>query len=129
MTPQQKAVPFAVLFVIALSVVWSLLPFKFAGIVDCGAPLAGAHPKNSAPGTSFIDPKIDCLHSGKSRLTVSAVAALVAVFIGTAVVGFKPISTACTAGNHDDCREWWLAAVLGSGTGLSCQCECHAGVY
>ena len=54
MTRQQKIVPIVVLAVIALSLVWALIPFKFADIVDCGAPLLGAHPKNGAPGTSFI---------------------------------------------------------------------------
>jgi hypothetical protein len=129
-TRQQKVVPIVVLAVIALSLVWALIPFKFADIVDCGAPLLGAHPKNSAPGTSFIDPKVDCLSKGKSRLSVSAVAAFLAVLAGTAIISFKPISSACTAGNHDDCREWWLAVALGdAGNGLSCQCECHFGVF
>jgi hypothetical protein len=90
----------------------------------------GAHPKNSAPGTSFINPKVDCLSKGKSRLSVSAVTAFVAVLAGTAIISLKPISSSCAAGDHDDCREWWLAVALGNaGTGLSCQCECHAGVY
>ena len=130
MTSQQKAVPFVVLFVLLLAVGWTLVPFKFANIVDCGAPLMGAHPKNSAPPTSFIRPKEDCLAKGKSRLSVSAVAAFLAVLAGTTMIALKPISSSCAAGNHDDCREWWLAVVLGdAGTGLSCQCECHADTY
>ncbi len=130
MTKQQKAVPFAVLFILLLSVAWGLIPFKFANIVDCGAPLLGAHPKSGAPPTSFINPKVDCLAKGKSRLSVSAVAAFVAVLAGTAVLSFKPISASCAGGDHDACNEWWLAAALGSaGAGLGCQCECHAGVY
>ncbi|MDQ6727140.1 MAG: hypothetical protein M3066_13375 [Actinomycetota bacterium] len=130
MTRQQKIVPFAVLFVIALSIVWSLIPFKFANVVDCGAPLMGAHPKSGAPPTSFIDPKVDCLSKGKSRLSVSAVAAFLAVLAGTAVLSFKPISSSCASGDHDACREWWLAAALGdAGAGLGCQCECHDGVF
>jgi len=129
-TRQQKFVPFAVLFVIALAVVWSLIPFKFANIVDCGAPLMGAHPKNAAPSTSFINPKVDCLSKGKSRLSVSAVTAFLAVLAGTAVLSLKPISSSCASGDHDACREWWLAAALGdAGAGLGCQCECHAGVF
>jgi hypothetical protein len=129
-TKQQKVVPFAVLFVIALALVWSLIPFKFANIVDCGAPLLGAHPHSGAPPTSFINPKVDCLAKGKSRLSVSAVAAFLAVLAGTAILNLKPISSSCAGGDHDDCREWWLAAALGEvGTGLGCQCECHVGVY
>lgn len=130
MTRQQKIVPIVVLAVIALSLVWALIPFKFANIVDCGAPLLGAHPESTAPATSFIDPKVDCLSKGKSRLSVSAVAAFVAVLAGTAMLALKPISSSCASGNHDDCREWWLAAALGeAGAGLGCQCECHAGVW
>ncbi len=130
MTTQQKAVPFAVLFVLALALVWSMIPFKFADVVDCEAPLFGAQPKSGAPPTSFINPEVDCLAKGKSRLSVSAVAAFVAVLAGTAMLNFKPVSASCVNGDHDSCREWWLAAALGdAGAGLSCQCQCHAGAY
>ena len=130
MTRQQKVVPFAVLFVLALALIWSLIPFKFANIVSCGAPLLGAHAESSAPPTSFINPKTDCLAKGKSRLSVSAVAAFLAVAAGTAVINFKPVSSSCAGGDHDSCREWWLAAALGdAGAGLGCQCECHEGVW
>ena len=130
MTTQQKAVPFVVLFVVALAVVWSLIPFKFANVVDCGAPLFGAKAKSEAPPTSFINAEVDCRAKGRSRLSVSAVTAFVAVLAGTAILNFKPVSSSCTSGNHDDCREWWLAAALGdAGAGLSCQCECHADTW
>ena len=57
-------------------------------------------------------------------------AAFLAVLAGTAIINLKPISSSCAAGDHDDCREWWLAVALGNaGTGLSCQCACHEGVY
>ena len=125
MTRQQKVVPFFVLAIIALSIVWALIPFNFANVVDCGAPLLGAHNKNEAPVTSFIHAKSDCLAKGKSRLLVSAVAAFIAALVGTAMVGLKPISTSCAAGDHDDCREWWLAPLGAAAAGLGCQCECH----
>lgn len=130
MTRQQKLVPIGVLFILALALVWSVIPFNFANVVDCEAPLFGAEPKNEAPATSFIRPEEDCLAKGKSRLLVSAVASLVAVFAGTAMLAFKPVSSSCAAGNHHDCREWWLAAALGdAGRGLGCQCECHDVVW
>ncbi|MDQ3898655.1 MAG: hypothetical protein M3326_15665 [Actinomycetota bacterium] len=129
MTTQQKAVPFAVLLVIALGLIWSLIPFKFADVVNCSAPLLGAKNHNEAPPTSFINAKKDCKAKGKSRLSVTAVTAFVAVLAGTAMVALKPISASCASGDHDKCREWWLASVLGEGSGLSCQCECHAGVW
>ena len=126
MTRQQKLVPIGVLVVLALSLLWSVIPFKFANVVDCEAPLFGASPKNEAPGTSFINPEEDCLSKGKSRLLVSAVASFLAVFAGTAMMNMKPISASCASGDHDDCREWWLAAAIGdAGRGLGCQCECH----
>jgi hypothetical protein len=125
-TREQKLVPIGVLFVLILAVGWALVPFNFANVVDCSAPLFGAEPKNEAPPTSFINPKKDCLAKGKSRLSVSAVAAFGAVLAGTAMLAFKPISASCTAGSHEDCREWWLAAALGdAGRGLGCQCQCH----
>ncbi len=130
MTRQQKLVPIGVLVVLALAIGWALIPFNFANVVDCQAPLFGAQPKSGAPATSFINPKKDCLAKGKSRLLVSAVAAFLAVSVGTAMVSFKPISTSCASGDHDACREWWLAAALGdAGAGLGCQCECHEGVW
>ncbi len=129
MTSQQKVIPFAVLFVIALGLIWSLLPFRFADVVDCEAPLFGANNKNEAPATSFINAEKDCKAKGKSRLSVTAVTAFVAVLAGAAMVSMKPISSSCASGNHESCREYWLAGVLGEGSGLSCQCECHAGVW
>lgn len=130
MTTQQKAVPFFVLLIIALSIVWSLLPFNFANVVDCEAPLFGAKNKNEAPPTSFINAKKDCKAKGKSRLSTSAVAAFVAVLAGATIISLKPISSSCANGDHDKCREWWLAAALGeAGAGLSCQCECHDNVF
>ncbi len=126
MTRQQKLVPIGVLVVLVLSVLWAFVPFNFANVVDCQAPIFGASPKNDAPATSFIDPEKDCLSKGKSRLLVSAVASLMAVAAGAAMVSFKPISSSCSNGDHDACREWWLAAALGdAGAGLGCQCECH----
>jgi hypothetical protein len=128
-TTQQKAVPFVALFVMALGLIWSLLPFKFADVVNCEAPFFGAKNKNEAPPTSFIDAKEDCHAKGKSRLSVTAVTVFVAALASAAIVSMKPISSACAKGDHDDCREYWLAGVLGEGSGLSCQCECHAGVW
>ena len=130
MTRQQKLVPIGVLAILALSLIWAVLPFNFANVVDCEAPLFGAQPKNDAPGTSFINPEEDCLSKGKSRLLVSAVAALMASAAGATMVGMKPISRACGNADHDNCQEWWLAAALGdAGAGLGCQCECHSEVW
>lgn len=129
MTRQQKVIPFGVLFIVALAIIWSLIPFKFADVVDCEAPLFGASPKTGAPPTSFINPERDCLAKGKSRLSVSAVTAFVAVLAGTAMLTLKPVSSSCAKGDHDDCREWWSSFLGDAGAGLGCQCECHSGAY
>ena len=84
MTRQQKFVPIGVLFIMALALIWSVIPFDFANVVDCEAPLFGAEPKNEAPPTSFINAEEDCLAKGKSRLLVSATAALFAAVAGAA---------------------------------------------
>jgi hypothetical protein len=128
-TTQQKVVPFAALFVMALGLIWSLLPFDFANVVDCKAPLFGAKNTNEAPATSFINAEEDCKAKGKSRLSVTAVTAFVAALAAAAILSMKPISSSCANGDHDKCREYWLAGVLGEGSGLSCQCECHSGVF
>ena len=95
MTRQQKLVPIGVLFIMALALVWTLIPFNFANVVDCEAPLFGAQPKNEAPPTSFIRADEDCLAKGKSRLLVSAVAAFIAAAGGLAMIAMKPVSSAC----------------------------------
>ena len=130
MTRQQKLVPIGVLFIMALALIWTVIPFDFANVVDCEAPLFGAQPKNEAPPTSFINAEEDCLSKGKSRLLVSATTTLFAALAGAAMVSFKPISSSCSSGEHDSCREWWLAAALGdAGRGLGCQCDCHDVVW
>ena len=125
MTRPQKLVPIGVLVILLLAIGWSLVPFNFANVVDCEAPLLGAQPKNEAPGTSFINEEEDCLAKGKSRLLVSAEASLLAVSAGAAMLNMKPISSSCSKGDHEDCREWWTAALGDAGRGLGCQCECH----
>ena len=42
-----------------------------------------------------------------------------------ALVGLKPTSSACLAGHHGDCREWWAAFMGGGADAFSCQCDCH----
>ena len=103
MTQQQKLVPIGVLFIMVLAVGWAMVPFNFANVVDCEAPLFGAEPKNEAPPTSFIRADEDCLAKGKSRLLVSAVAAFIAALGGAVMVAAKPISTSCAGGDHEAC--------------------------
>jgi hypothetical protein len=128
-TTQQKIVPAFVLLVVAAAVGYALLPFRFAGAVNCGPPLLGAEAKTKVVSSKgFIKPEEDCLSKGKSRLVVSAVTALVAALAGTAMLAFQPLSAECLGGNHDDCSEWWMNMAGGFGESLGCQCECHSGM-
>lgn len=127
MTGTQKLVPAFVLLFVAAAIGYGLLPFRFADAVNCGAPLLGAEAKTQVVSSrGFIKPEEDCLSAGKSRLTVAAVGALLAVLAGTAMVGLQPLSQECVSGSHDDCSEWWPGFIGGLGDRLGCQCDCHS---
>ena len=126
LTSSQKIAPVFVLLVIAGAIGYSLLPFRFADDVDCGAPLFGAKALSAESSPrGFIRPVEDCLASGRSRLAVSAVAAFVAALAGTAMVGLRPLSAECLSGSHDACGEWWPGLMGGGGNAFGCQCDCH----
>ena len=126
MTSQQKLVPVFVFLFLAVAIGYSLLPFRFADAVNCGPPLLGAEAKTKVVSSrGLIKPEEDCLNIGKSRLTVAAVTALLAVLAGTAMVALQPLSQECLSGGHDDCREWWPNLAGGLGERLGCQCDCH----
>lgn len=124
MTKAQKFVPIAVLGILLLIVGYGLIPFKVAGAVDCEAPLLGAKPAAGAEPVGFIQPERDCLRRAKTKLSTAAIFAVIAVAGGTAAIAFKPISSSCLNGNHDDCPQWW-GNLMTQGSGLGCQCECH----
>ena len=74
----------AALFVVA-AVVYTLLPFTFAGVVECSPPLTGssAHPDTPA-GTVVGNPDEACAGRGGTRLVNAGVVAAAAVVIGVA---------------------------------------------
>jgi hypothetical protein len=126
LTKQQKLVPVFVIVLLLAAVGYTLIPYSFANTIDCEAPLMGGDPKDlTAPVEGLIRPFEDCPAKGRSRLTVAAFAALIFSAAGVALVGLKPTSSSCLAGNHGDCREWWAAFMGGSGEAFSCQCDCH----
>jgi hypothetical protein len=125
-TSQQKLVPVVVIFLLLGAVGYTLIPYSFANTIDCEAPLFGGEPKDLvAPVEGLIRPLEDCPAKGRSRLTVAAIAALIFSAAGVALVGLKPTSSACLAGRHGDCREWWAAFMGGQADAFSCQCDCH----
>jgi hypothetical protein len=126
LTKQQKVIASVVLAVVLISLGWTLLPFRFADAVDCGPPLLGAEPgPYDSGGQGFIKPERDCHNKAKSRLTVAAVASLLAVVVGVVSLAAKPESAECLNGNHDACSQWWPAELGPGGEGFSCQCGCH----
>ncbi|MEA2716105.1 MAG: hypothetical protein QOI99_422 [Actinomycetota bacterium] len=126
MTKQQKLVPAIVIVLLLGAVGYTLLPYRFADTIDCEAPLFGGHPKEMrGPVEGLIRPLVDCPAKGRSRLTVAAFAAVIFSAAGVALVGLKPTSSACLAGRHGDCREWWAAFMGGQADAFSCQCDCH----
>src|SRR5207248_3529313 len=120
-TKPQKYICFAALAVVLIAVGWTLLPFRFADAVDCGPPLLGAKPgAYESRGVGLIKPDRDCHDKAKSRLTVAAVASLLAVGTAAAALYLQPLSRQCMSGNHDECPEWWPAALGPAGEGFSC---------
>ncbi len=115
----------AVLAIIAVSVAYTLLPFKFAGTLDCGAPLLGSDPGDYHNPAGLIEPERDCSNAGRSRLLVAATASLLAGAVGVATAMSRNVSRACLRGRHGECTEWWAAALGPAAQGFSCQCSCH----
>jgi hypothetical protein len=101
------------------------LPFKVAGVASCGPPLFGAHARTTR-SIGLIRPKEDCSHQGKSRLVTAAFVVLLASVVVAAAALTKGQSQACLEGRHDDCKEWWPAALGGAGRRMACNCTCHA---
>lgn len=125
-TQLQKLASVGALAVVAVAVLFSLLPFKFADGVPCGPPLLGAKAKTERSIVGFARPTEACRDKGTSRVTVTAVVALLAVAAGIAPAFVAPPGTDCRMGRHDDCRAWWAAGIGGSfGEAFSCQCRCH----
>lgn len=126
MSKQQKIISGVVLGILLLAVGYTLIPFRFADAVDCGAPLLGAKPgKYVETGQGFIKPERDCHNAARSRLAVAAVAAFLAMGIGVAALATKNVSSNCLNGNHEDCTEWWAAELGPAAEGYACQCSCH----
>ena len=67
----------------------------------------------------------DALSWGWGTLVLLGYAAFMAALGGAVMVAAKPISSSCSSGDHDACREWWLAPLGPAAAGLGCQCECH----
>lgn len=110
------------LSIVALAIVFALLPFSFAGTVSCGPALLGSKPR-TFDAVGLTQPERDCERTGRSRLAISGVMAILAVAAGAGVSQIQPPGKDCREGRHSDCHGGWPALV--GARRLACQCSCH----
>lgn len=119
----QRVMAFVSLGVLALAILFALLPFTFADTVRCGPALLGSEPRAGTPRVGLVEPERDCERTGRSRLATSGFLAILAVVTGAGVSQVQEPGKDCRAGNHGDCHGGWPALV-----GLNrfaCKCSCH----
>ena len=110
------------LSIVALAIVFAMLPFTFADSVRCGPALFGSKPR-TAEAVGLTQPARDCERTGTSRLAVSGVMAIVAVATGAGISQIQPPGKDCREGRHGDCHGGWPALI--GARRLACQCSCH----
>ncbi|MBA2438959.1 MAG: hypothetical protein H0V52_11520 [Acidimicrobiia bacterium] len=124
MSSLQRIVVFVSLGVVALAIVFALLPFTFAGSQRCGPALLGSEPRESGlPQGVLVDPERDCERTGRSRLATSGFVAILGVLTGAGVSLVQPPGKDCRDGRHSDCHGGWPAMV--GFDRFACQCSCH----
>ena len=115
---------FVSLGVVAVAVVFALLPFTFADTVSCGPALFGSEPRDlGRPRVGLVQPERDCERTGRSRLATSGFVAILGVVTGAGVSLVQPPGKDCRDGRHTECHGGWPTLV-----GLdrfACQCPCH----
>ncbi len=125
MSSFQRIVVFVSFGVLALAIVFALLPFTFADTVNCGPALLGSEPRQAElPEAGLVQPERDCERTGRSRLATSGFVAILAVVTGAGVTLVEPPGKDCRDGRHADCHGGWPAQA-----GLNrfaCQCSCHS---
>lgn len=125
MSSFQRIVVFVSVGVLALAIVFALLPFTFADTVSCGPALLGSEPRNPGrPEVGLVQPERDCERTGRSRLATSGFVAILAVVTGAGVTLVQPPGKDCEAGRHADCHAGW-PALMGLDR-FACQCPCHS---
>ena len=80
---RQRLTPLVAGLVLVAAVVYSLLPFTFAGRIECSGSLFGSRPAADTPAGSIIGSPADrCAESGGRRRVNALVVALAALAIG-----------------------------------------------
>ena len=110
------------LSIVALAIVFALMPFTFADSVECGPALLGSKPR-TVESVGLTEPTRDCARTGTSRLAVSGVMAIIAVATGAGISQIQPPGKDCREGRHGDCHGGWPALI--GVRRLACQCSCH----
>lgn len=124
MSSLQRIVAFISLGVVALAIVFALLPFTFAGVQKCGPALLGSEPRDlGRPTGVLVEPERDCERTGRSRLATSGFVAILGVLTGAGVTQVQPPGKDCREGRHGDCHGGW-PALMGLDR-FACQCSCH----
>jgi hypothetical protein len=91
LTIRQRVVPVLALLVLIGTLVYALLPFRVAEVVDCQGALRGAKPRADVPPGAIVGtPRKACRDVGNSRLTTAGVVAVATVVIGVAGLVLPP---------------------------------------
>ncbi|MGI9118711.1 MAG: hypothetical protein ACR2G7_01030 [Acidimicrobiales bacterium] len=119
----QRVVTFVAMGVVALAIVFSLLPFTFAKAVSCGPALFGSKAGTTEAVGYITRPERACEQTGRSRLVTVGFVSILAVTAAAGVTRVPPPGKDCQDGRHGDCHGGWPALI-----GLdrfACQCSCH----
>ncbi|HVL02924.1 MAG TPA: hypothetical protein VM386_00660 [Acidimicrobiales bacterium] len=120
----QRIAAFISLGVVALAIVFALLPFNFAGVQKCGPALLGSEPRDvGREKVGLVQPERDCERTGRSRLATSGFLAILGVLAGAGITQVQAPGKDCREGRHDDCHGGW-PALMGLDR-FACQCSCH----
>ena len=82
---RQRVVPAVAAVVVVVAFVYALLPFTFAGVVECSAPLGGSQAASDTPaGITLGNADVSCANTGGERLITAGVVAAAALVVGLA---------------------------------------------
>ncbi|MBW3581196.1 MAG: hypothetical protein KY447_10880 [Actinobacteria bacterium] len=118
----QRVGAIVALIIVALAIVFALMPFTFADSVSCGPALLGSKPRTTET-IGLTQPQRDCERTGRSRLATAGVMAIVAVATGAGISQIQPPGKDCREGRHGDCHGGWPALV--GARRFACPCSCH----
>lgn len=82
---RQRVVPAVAAVVVVGALIYTLLPFTFAGVVECTAPLGGSQAAPDTPAGAIVgNADSACAESGGGRLITAGVIGAAALVVGLA---------------------------------------------